>query len=336
MASAAVHSGCNDVVVESADHAAQLLQTASEARRRAATAMNERSSRAHTLLLLTLVQTPMDSRQAVQLDTHLSLRFREPLAGEDVSRRWVARTADGLDSCAWKLALRKRVEASLCIADLGGCERLKKSRVAGERLLEATHINKGLLALKRVITALNQRRRHVPFGDNQLTTLLRMSLGGGKRRGGRALMIIAARPEAEHADEMLNALRFGRACAKVEVASEAEAEGVIETAAIEALDAQIRAVQAKIRAKEVWETKVVVRRDWRSTHLAANRACGGPSPAKDATSTGEGSGVSEDIEVVYRTDTDLETLKVSGLTGAEQEYLELEKLLQSRRELLGQ
>ena len=73
--------------------------------------------------------------------------------------------------------------------------------------VEATNINVGLLALKCCIAALNQRRRHVPFGDNQLTSLLRVSLGGGKRRGGRALMIIAARPEAEHSAEMLNALR---------------------------------------------------------------------------------------------------------------------------------
>ena len=156
------------------------------------------------------------------------------------------------------------VESTLCIGDLGGCERLKKSCVTGDRQVraagfpplcvtllmiltsftsltsltspplpltylvitwnhprppaprlthashtqvEATNINVGLLALKRCIAALNQRRVHVPYGDNQLTSLLRGSLGGGKRRGGRALMIIAARPEAEHSAEMLNALR---------------------------------------------------------------------------------------------------------------------------------
>jgi len=227
------------------------------------------------------------------------------------------------------------VEATLCIADLGGCERLKKSRAHGARQHEATSINKGLLALKRVITALTQRRPHVPFADNQLTTLLRLSLGGGRTRRGRALMLVAARPEAEHAEEMLNALRFGRACAGIEV--EGGAVQPVEAAAIEALDAQIKAVEAKIRAKEVWETRVVVRRDYRSTHLAAgDAAAGGAGHATPAAGEGATGANAESVVVAYRTDTDIETLKVSGLTGAEEEYLELERLLQSRRELLGQ
>ena len=51
---------------------------------------------------------------------------------------------------------------------------------------------------------------------------------------------------------------------------------------------------------------------------------------------GEAGSVGEQMVVAYRTDTDTETLKVSGLTGAEQEHRELDRLLQSRRELLGE
>ena len=90
---------------------------------------------------------------------------------------------------------------------------------------------------------------------------------------------------------------------------------------------------------QVWETRVVVRRDERSTHRAAASAAGvapvASVRAHSMPTVGESGSMAEQMVVAYRTDTDTETLKVSGLTGAEQEHRELERLLQSRRELLG-
>ena len=132
VAARAVTSGLADVVVEDAEHAVSLLQTAEDNKRRAATEMNERSSRAHCLLILTLVQ---------------------------------------------HVAGGSTVRSTLTLADLGGCETLKKSKASGERMQEAVNINLGLLALKNVIIALHQRRTYVPYQDNKLTMLLQALAG---------------------------------------------------------------------------------------------------------------------------------------------------------------
>lgn len=55
------------------------------------------------------------------------------------------------------------MKSTLCLADLGGSEQLKKSKAVGERLDEAVHINMGLLALKNCIDALNSGSTHVCF-----------------------------------------------------------------------------------------------------------------------------------------------------------------------------
>ena len=51
--------------------------------------------------------------------------------------------------------------SQLCLADLGGSEKVKRSGASGERLQEAIFINKGLLALKSVVStpACSKHRR---------------------------------------------------------------------------------------------------------------------------------------------------------------------------------
>lgn len=72
--------------------------------------------------------------------------------------------------------------------DLAGSERARKAgavcRARGDthdaqRLREARTINRSLLALGGVMTALRARRPHVPFRDSQLTRLLQPALGPG-------------------------------------------------------------------------------------------------------------------------------------------------------------
>ena len=101
----------------------------------------------------------------------------------------------------------------MTLADLGGCELLKKSKAQGERLQEAVQINLGLLALKNVITALHQGHSYVPYQDDRLTTALQPSLGGR----GTTLVLVTGRPEGEHVTETCQAMRFGEVCAQVEV-----------------------------------------------------------------------------------------------------------------------
>jgi len=60
------------------------------------------------------------------------------------------------------------------LVDLAGSERAKKTGSSGERMLEGIDINKGLLALGNVISALSEQKkgRHIPYRDSKLTRLL--------------------------------------------------------------------------------------------------------------------------------------------------------------------
>jgi hypothetical protein len=58
------------------------------------------------------------------------------------------------------------------LVDLAGSERAKRTGAEGARLKEAININKGLLALAKVITALVDAQSHVPYryGHTQIFT----------------------------------------------------------------------------------------------------------------------------------------------------------------------
>ena len=66
----------------------------------------------------------------------------------------------------------------LNLVDLAGSENTKRSGVVDKRQKEAAMINKSLLSLRRVITALASNESYVPFRDSNLTRLLQESLGG--------------------------------------------------------------------------------------------------------------------------------------------------------------
>lgn len=59
---------------------------------------------------------------------------------------------------------------------LAGSERAKDTGATGDQLTEGININKGLLALGNVISALTDRkgRRHIPYRDSKLTRILQV------------------------------------------------------------------------------------------------------------------------------------------------------------------
>ncbi|KAF6171948.1 hypothetical protein GIB67_011845 [Kingdonia uniflora] len=66
----------------------------------------------------------------------------------------------------------------LNLVDLAGSENISRSGARDGRAREAGEINKSLLTLGRVISALVEHLGHVPYRDSKLTRLLRDSLGG--------------------------------------------------------------------------------------------------------------------------------------------------------------
>ncbi|XP_076940354.1 kinesin-like protein KIN-4A [Bidens hawaiensis] len=99
--------------------------------------------------------------------------------------------------------------AKLHLVDLAGSERAKRTGSDGMRFKEGVHINKGLLALGNVISALGDEKKrkegaHVPYRDSKLTRLLQDSLGGNSR----TVMIACVSPADINAEETLNTLKY--------------------------------------------------------------------------------------------------------------------------------
>lgn len=67
----------------------------------------------------------------------------------------------------------------LNLVDLAGSERAESTGATGERLKEASNINKSLLTLSIVINKLSEEpHSHIGYRDSKLTRMLQTSLGG--------------------------------------------------------------------------------------------------------------------------------------------------------------
>ncbi|KAK4377543.1 hypothetical protein RND71_003839 [Anisodus tanguticus] len=92
----------------------------------------------------------------------------------------------------------------LNLVDLAGSENISRSGAQEGRAREAGEINKSLLTLGRVITALVEHSIHVPYRDSKLTRLLRDSLGGKTK----TCIIATISPNAHCLEETLSTLDY--------------------------------------------------------------------------------------------------------------------------------
>ncbi|XP_069320536.1 chromosome-associated kinesin KIF4A [Eulemur rufifrons] len=101
----------------------------------------------------------------------------------------------------------------LHLVDLAGSERQKKTKAEGDRLKEGININRGLLCLGNVISALGDDKKggFVPYRDSKLTRLLQDSLGGNSH----TLMIACVSPADSNLEETLNTLRYADRARKI-------------------------------------------------------------------------------------------------------------------------
>ena len=81
----------------------------------------------------------------------------------------------------------------------------------GTKKTEAIGINSSLLVLGKCISALVESRRHVPYLESKLTTLLKSAFGGNSR----TTAIITGSLDPDHGDQTFQALSFGERCSKI-------------------------------------------------------------------------------------------------------------------------
>merc|ERR1712003_439592 len=71
--------------------------------------------------------------------------------------------------------------STMFIVDLAGSERSERSGVTGKGFEEATSINQSLTALGRVVLALIDKQKFVPYNGHPLTSILKGGLGGNSK-----------------------------------------------------------------------------------------------------------------------------------------------------------
>eukprot|EP00047_Mylnosiga_fluctuans_P020491 m.92966 g.92966 ORF g.92966 m.92966 type:complete len:1128 (-) comp8525_c1_seq1:83-3466(-) len=96
------------------------------------------------------------------------------------------------------------ISATLTFVDLAGSEDISKSGAKGLTAREASHINKSLLTLGRVINALACNEKHIPYRDSKLTRLLSEALGGVCKTS----FIACVSPTGTSATETNSTLRY--------------------------------------------------------------------------------------------------------------------------------
>ncbi|KAF7309350.1 Kinesin-like protein [Mycena indigotica] len=164
-------------VVTSPAHVQSLLSQAQKRRRVAATIMNERSSRSHSVFTLRI--------RGVQ---------QQPGA-EPIER---VGTLNLVDLAGSERLAALNHHAGALGQSIGGS-------AVQERLKETQNINRSLSALGDVIAALgNGPGAHVPYRNSKLTYLLQNSLSGNSK----TLMVLNLSPLSAHLNESLTSLRF--------------------------------------------------------------------------------------------------------------------------------
>ncbi|KAF0288257.1 Kinesin-like protein KIF16B [Amphibalanus amphitrite] len=131
----------------------------------------------------------------------------------DTSSRSHAIFTIGFTQAALVEGLPSERTSKIHLVDLAGSERAKATGATGCRLREGAHINKSLVTLGLVISALAEAgHRHtpggrtpfVPYRDSTLTWLLKDSLGGNAK----TVMIAAISPADVNYGETLSTLRY--------------------------------------------------------------------------------------------------------------------------------
>ena len=164
---------------------AACLDRGSNFRSTASTLMNNCSSRSHAIFTISIEQHVIDDLYKASDGTQIvAPATSEPPAA----------------------ASEEFMVAKFHFVDLAGSERAKRTGATGATLKEGISINKGLLSLGNVISALtdDKGKGHVPYRDSKLTRILQDSLGGNSR----TIMIACVSPAEINFEETLNTLKY--------------------------------------------------------------------------------------------------------------------------------
>ncbi len=291
-----VLNGASEYSVRSVEEVSEALKRGEKVKRKAATALNDRSSRAHSVVIISLTQ--VCKQTGVSRSSKL---FLADLGGCEQTKK--SDIVSGASKHFEKLKMemssdREGTNAGDLTNEPGP---YSTGFVKSDRMREAVNINLGLMALKSCVDALISKAKYVPYSDSKLTMMLSSALGGNSKTS----VIVCASQEKHLLKETLAALKFGRSCRCVSNSLQSETDFLKQL--IDNIDLQIEQCQAEIKKKERWEIKEEKRKD---------------VLAEDGTLESKGFG-------------GMETRKTTVLVGAEEQHRRLNDLLRQRAEITG-
>ncbi|XWS56012.1 hypothetical protein CRYUN_Cryun09bG0050000 [Craigia yunnanensis] len=131
----------------------------------------------------------------------------------------------------------------LNLVDLAGSENISRSGARDGRAREAGEINKSLLTLGRVITALVEHLGHIPYRDSKLTRLLRDSLGGRTK----TCIIATVSPAVHCLEETLSTLDYAHRAKNIRNKPEVN-QKMMKSTLIKDLYGEIERLKAEVYA----------------------------------------------------------------------------------------
>uniref|UniRef100_A0A8C6CVH8 Kinesin-like protein KIF14 n=1 Tax=Moschus moschiferus TaxID=68415 RepID=A0A8C6CVH8_MOSMO len=202
--------GLSTNVVSSYSDIQVWLQLGNKQKATAATGMNDKSSRSHSVLTLVMTQAKTEFVEGEELD--------------------------------------HRIRSRINLVDLAGSERCSATGTSGERLKEGVSINKSLLTLGKVISALSEqaggRSVFIPYRESVLTWLLKESLSGNSKTA----MVAAVSPAGSSVEETLSTLRFAAQARSIATAARVNED--LSARLIRELKAEIEKLKAAQRSSQ--------------------------------------------------------------------------------------
>ncbi|KFK35576.1 hypothetical protein AALP_AA4G008700 [Arabis alpina] len=115
---------------------------------------------------------------------------------------------------------RRRETNKIWLVDLGGSERVLKTKAVGRRFDEGKAINLSLSALGDVISSLQHKNGHIPYRNSKLTQVLKDSLG----QDSKTLMLVHISPKEDDLCETMCSLNFATRAKNIHLGQEESAE----------------------------------------------------------------------------------------------------------------
>ncbi|XP_043341697.1 kinesin-like protein KIF14 [Cervus canadensis] len=202
--------GLSTNVVSSYSDIQVWLQLGNKQKATAATGMNDKSSRSHSVVTLVMTQAKTEFVEGEELD--------------------------------------HRIQSRINLVDLAGSERCSATGTIGERLKEGVSINKSLLTLGKVISALSEqaggRSVFIPYRESVLTWLLKESLSGNSKTA----MIATVSPAGSSVEETLSTLRYAAQARSIVTAARVNED--LSARLIRELKAEIEKLKAAQRSSQ--------------------------------------------------------------------------------------